>query len=91
MIPDLQALRVWWGSMLRLCGAGWGTALISIASRVWQEYGDIAVLNETFPAMQLYLNNLLSLADPSTGLLTFGDFGDWNPPNYTEVRSCRRR
>jgi hypothetical protein len=65
---------------------GWGTGLISMATRVWMEYGDVPLLAELYPHMVAYITNLLSLADPTSGLLTFGDFGDWLPPFLNDYR-----
>ena len=59
---------------------GWGTALISMVYRHYVEYGDTRLVAEAYPAMSGYLTNLWSMVDPTTGLLNFGSFGDWNPP-----------
>jgi hypothetical protein len=89
-VPDCDAednspLTVCDRSYTRPADPGWGTGLISIAHHVWSVYGDYRILQEFYPNMQAYIVNTTNLLDATTQLLTFGDFGDWNPPNYTRV------
>jgi hypothetical protein len=51
-----------------------------MVARLYLEYGDVAIVEEAYPAMQLYVDNALNLVDPTTGLLTVSEFGDWYPP-----------
>ena len=53
----------------------WGSALVLVPLKVYQHYGDLEMLEQYYPAMQLYLDYLGSRA--SGYLLNYG-LGDWS-------------
>ncbi|HEA22279.1 MAG TPA: alpha-L-rhamnosidase [Pricia antarctica] len=61
-------------------GTLWGSAGIVIAWEVYQQYGDLALLEEHYEAMKRYVEFLNSKIDSETGVLYEGPLGDWLSP-----------
>lgn len=78
--PDVAPTAVGFGGLL------WGIAGITVPWEHYLQYGDKDVLVEMYPAMQRYVDYLLSTLEPETGLIVqnraWGDLGDWLSPVY---------
>lgn len=61
-------------------GILWGSAGITVAWESYLQYHDIRLLEEHYDAMVAYIDYLRSYIDPSTGILTEGNLGDWLGP-----------
>ena len=61
-------------------GILWGSAGITVAWESYQQYNDIAMLEEHYDAMRSYINYLVGYIDPVTNILTEGNLGDWLGP-----------
>ncbi|MEK6476274.1 family 78 glycoside hydrolase catalytic domain [Catalinimonas sp. 4WD22] len=61
-------------------GTLWGSAGIIVPWEVYQQFGDLALLNEHYDAMKDYVNFLASKQNPETGILNEGPLGDWLSP-----------
>lgn len=61
-------------------GTLWGSAGIIVAWELYQQYGDKALLEEHYEAMQNYVTFLSSKIDPETGVINEGPLGDWLSP-----------
>ncbi|HMB62793.1 MAG TPA: family 78 glycoside hydrolase catalytic domain, partial [Eudoraea sp.] len=61
-------------------GTLWGSAGIIVAWQVYQQYGDLALLQVHYDAMKKYVEFLNSRIDPETGVLNEGPLGDWLSP-----------
>jgi alpha-L-rhamnosidase len=61
-------------------GTLWGSAGIIIPWELYQQYGDLEVLQENYDAMKRYVEFLNSKIDPATGILNEGPLGDWLSP-----------
>ena len=61
-------------------GTLWGSAGIIVAWEVYQQYGDLALLNTHYEAMKRYVEFLNSKIDSETGILNEGPLGDWLSP-----------
>eukprot|EP00656_Telonema_subtile_P015269 TRINITY_DN17984_c0_g1_i2.p1 TRINITY_DN17984_c0_g1~~TRINITY_DN17984_c0_g1_i2.p1 ORF type:complete len:1040 (-),score=151.32 TRINITY_DN17984_c0_g1_i2:119-3238(-) len=61
----------------------WQATFVTIARNSLRQYGDLAkpLLEEIYPNLQLFMEYLERLVDPSTGLLLQGARGDWIPPS----------
>lgn len=60
-------------------GTLWGSAGIVIAWETYQQYGDLALLQEHYPAMKRYVAFLETKVN-SEGILNEGPLGDWLSP-----------
>ncbi len=61
-------------------GTLWGSAGIIVPWEVYQQYGDVRVLEDHYEAMARYLAFLDSRIDPATGRIDEGPLGDWLSP-----------
>ncbi len=61
-------------------GTLWGSAGIIIPWEMYQQYGDVKVLEEHYEAMQRYIKFLNSKIDKESGILNEGPLGDWLSP-----------
>ena len=61
-------------------GTLWGSAGIIIAWELYQQYDDLAVLEEHYEAMKRYVAFLNSKIDLESGILNEGPLGDWLSP-----------
>ncbi|NHF59758.1 family 78 glycoside hydrolase catalytic domain [Flavobacteriaceae bacterium TP-CH-4] len=61
-------------------GTLWGSAGIIIPWELYQQYGDLRVLEEHYGAMKKYVEFLTSKINPETGILNEGPLGDWLSP-----------
>ena len=61
-------------------GILWGSAGITVAWESYQQYNDIAMLEEHYDAMKSYIDYLVEYIDPVTSILTEGNLGDWLGP-----------
>ncbi len=66
-------------------GLLWGSAGITVAWEAYQQYNDIALLQEHYPAMVTYINYLDSCIDKTTGLCTDRQLGDWLGPQNNQL------
>ncbi|MEY4384279.1 MAG: hypothetical protein RI995_1821 [Bacteroidota bacterium] len=60
-------------------GTLWGSAGIIVAWETFQQYGDMALLKEHYPAMKKYIAFLESKVN-AEGILNEGPLGDWLSP-----------
>lgn len=61
-------------------GTLWGSAGIIVAWELYQQYGDLAILDTHYQAMKHYVEFLNSKIDSQTGVLYEGPLGDWLSP-----------
>lgn len=61
-------------------GLLWGSAGIVVPWEAYQQYDDLALLEQNYPAMAAYLNYVESTIDPKTGLSSDALLGDWLGP-----------
>ncbi|MDB5279940.1 MAG: Bacterial alpha-L-rhamnosidase [Ferruginibacter sp.] len=66
-------------------GLLWGSAGITVAWEAYQQYNDIALLQEHYPAMVTYINYLDSCIDKTSGLCTDRQLGDWLGPQNNQL------
>jgi alpha-L-rhamnosidase len=66
-------------------GLLWGSAGITVAWETYQQYNDIALLQEHYAAMVTYINYLDSCIDKTTGLCTDRQLGDWLGPQNNQL------
>lgn len=66
-------------------GILWGSAGIIVAWESYQQYGDIAMLSEHYPAMKEYIEFLSTRKDPETGAIIEGPLGDWLSPENSKT------
>jgi len=65
-------------------GVLWGSAGIVVPWEVYQQYNDLGLLEEHYPAMVRYIDYLETTIDPKTGLSWDAALGDWlGPQNRT--------
>ncbi len=57
-------------------GTLWGSAGLTVPWQAYQQYGDINLLREHYPAMRKYVDFLISKIDKN-GILKEGPLGDW--------------
>jgi alpha-L-rhamnosidase len=69
----------------------WGSAGITVAWESYQQYGDMALLNEHYDAMRRYVEFLITQIDPKTNVLDeknrnrWASLGDWLSPEYDKT------
>jgi alpha-L-rhamnosidase len=61
-------------------GVLWGSAGIVVPWEAYEQYRDIALLEQHYPAMAAYADYLESTLDPKTGLSSDAQLGDWLGP-----------
>ena len=61
-------------------GTLWGSAGVLVAWEIYQQYGDLGLLEEHFQAMKDYVAYLNSRIDEQSGILQEGPLGDWLSP-----------
>lgn len=66
-------------------GILWGSAGITVPWESYQQYGDIAMLSEHYPAMKKYMSFLNTRKDPNTGAIIEGPLGDWLSPENSKT------
>ncbi len=66
-------------------GVLWGSAGITVPWEVYQQYNDIALLDENYDAMAAYIDYLATTIDPKTGISTDGQLGDWLGPQNNKL------
>jgi alpha-L-rhamnosidase len=69
-------------------GVLWGSAGIVVPWQASQQYGDIDLLREHYPAMVKYMDYLETTIDPETGLTRDGQLGDWLGPQNNQLGSA---
>ncbi len=80
--PDIAPLDVGFGGIL------WGSAGITVAWESYQQYHDVAMLEEHYDAMKRYIDYLLFQIDSETNIVgdgyrgNWGSLGDWLSPEY---------
>jgi alpha-L-rhamnosidase len=61
-------------------GILWGSAGIVVPWEAYEQYEDVAMLEEHYPAMVRYIDYLETTIDPQTGLSNDSQLGDWLGP-----------
>ena len=61
-------------------GVLWGSAGIIVAWEAYQQFGDMSLLREHYPAMKRYMEFLETRIDENSGILNEGPLGDWLSP-----------
>ncbi|TFV96018.1 alpha-L-rhamnosidase [Algoriphagus kandeliae] len=72
--PDVAPVTGGFGGTL------WGSAGVKVPWESYQQFGDVKILEENYPAMKAYVDFLMSRTDPDTGVLDEGPLGDWLSP-----------
>ena len=66
--------------------AAWGSAYVTIAWRLWQHTGDVALLLEHYEGMKRWVDLLLTQVDSAGMRQLNSTFGDWlPPPEFSQV------
>lgn len=66
-------------------GILWGSAGITVPWEVYQQYKDIALLEEHYDAMVAYVDYLETTLDPQTGISSDSQLGDWLGPQNNKL------
>ncbi|MEI6139069.1 MAG: family 78 glycoside hydrolase catalytic domain [Mariniphaga sp.] len=66
-------------------GVLWGSAGIVVPWETYQQYNDVALLKEHYPAMVKYMDYLETTLDPKSGLSSDGQLGDWLGPQNNQL------
>lgn len=66
-------------------GILWGSAGITVAWEAYQQYNDVALLQEHYGAMVKYLNYVDSTINKTSGISTDGMLGDWLGPQNNQL------
>ena len=61
-------------------GVLWGSAGITVPWEVYQQFNDVALLEEHYDAMVAYIDYLETTINPETGITSDGQLGDWLGP-----------
>ncbi len=69
-------------------GVLWGSAGITVAWEVYQQYNDVELLKEHYSAMKAYVDYLETTIDPKTQLSSDGQLGDWLGPQNNRLGSA---
>ena len=81
---DLQRDNGWFSDVAPIGngfgGILWGSAGITVAWEIYQQYGDKGLLLDHYDAMKRYLDYLSTRIDPDTGVVNEGPLGDWLSP-----------
>lgn len=84
-MPDVAPLGGAFGGLL------WGSAGITVPYECYRQYGDTAILEKNYEAMQRYMNLIADqYVEKETGLMTqgnrrFGGLGDWLGPQNGQL------
>ena len=79
--PDIAPVGTGFGGTL------WGSAGVTIPWEVYQQYGDLKILEENYDAMKAYVDFLESRQN-AEGILDEGPLGDWlSPEGYKNDNS----
>jgi alpha-L-rhamnosidase len=66
-------------------GLLWGSAGMTVAWEVYQQYNDIRLLEKHYTAMAAYMDYLQTRINKDTGLSSESQLGDWLGPQTTQV------
>ncbi len=66
-------------------GVLWGSAGITVPWEVYQQYNDLELLREHYPAMKAYIQYIQTTLSPETGLSSDGQLGDWLGPQNNQL------
>ncbi len=66
-------------------GVLWGSAGITVPWEVYQQYNDVAMLDEHYDAMVAYIDYLDKSIDPKTRMSTDVQLGDWLGPQNNKL------
>jgi alpha-L-rhamnosidase len=66
-------------------GVLWGSAGITIPWEAYQQYEDVALLKEHYPAMARYMSFIDSTISKKTGLSSDSQLGDWLGPQNNQL------
>ncbi|MFM2287676.1 MAG: hypothetical protein RL684_819, partial [Pseudomonadota bacterium] len=66
-------------------GVLWGSAGITVPWELYQQYGDVELLREHYPAMVAYVDYLQATLDPASGLSRDAQLGDWLGPQNQQL------
>ena len=66
-------------------GVLWGSAGITVPWEVYQQYNDVALLEEHYDAMVAYIDYLETTLNPETGITSDGQLGDWLGPQNNKL------
>jgi alpha-L-rhamnosidase len=69
-------------------GILWGSAGIVVPWETYQQYNDVALLEQHYPAMSAYADYLETTIDPATGLSSDAQLGDWLGPQNNALGSA---
>jgi alpha-L-rhamnosidase len=72
--PDVAPIGSGFGGIL------WGSVGVHLPWTLYQQYGDIATLKKSYPAMKRYTDYLWAQIDPATGIMLNSELGDWLSP-----------
>lgn len=61
-------------------GVLWGSAGITVPWEVYQQYNDVALLEEHYNAMVAYINYIETTINVESGIISDGQLGDWLGP-----------
>ena len=84
-MPDVAPLGGAFGGLL------WGSAGITVPYECYRQYGDVAILEQNYEAMQRYMDLIAEkYIEEGTGLMTqgnrrFGGLGDWLGPQNGQL------
>ena len=84
-MPDVAPLGGAFGGLL------WGSAGITVPYECYRQYGDVAILEQNYEAMQRYMDLIADkYIEKGTGLMTqgnrrFGGLGDWLGPQNGQL------
>jgi alpha-L-rhamnosidase len=68
-------------------GLLWGSAGITVPWEAYQQYGDVGLLQEHYPAMVAYMNYLATTTNADTGISSDSQLGDWLGPQNNQLGS----
>ncbi len=68
-------------------GILWGSAGITVPWEAYQQYNDLELLREHYPAMKAYIEYVQTTIDPKTGLSSDAQLGDWLGPQNNQLGS----
>ncbi|WP_297094772.1 family 78 glycoside hydrolase catalytic domain [uncultured Draconibacterium sp.] len=66
-------------------GVLWGSAGITVPWEVYQQFNDVALLEEHYDAMAAYIDYLATTLNPETGITSDGQLGDWLGPQNNKL------
>lgn len=66
-------------------GVLWGSAGLTVPWEAYQQYQDLALLEEHYDAMLAYMDYLTTTIDKETGITSDGQLGDWLGPQNNQL------